>query len=74
VLVVTDEIRDLIVSRASTEELARAARRGGMLSLRDDAVRKAAQGITTLQEVIRVTRKNLLLAPDADPATLPVRE
>ena len=74
VLVVTDEIRDLIVSRASTEELARAARRGGMPSLRDDALRKAAQGITTLQEVIRVTRKNLLMAPDADPAVLPVRE
>src|SRR5437867_6066897 len=74
VLVVTDEIRDLIVSRASTEELARAARRGGMQSLRDDALRKAARGVTTLQEVTRVTRKHLLMAPDADPAALPVRE
>ena len=73
VLVVTDEIRDLIVSRASTEELVRAARRGGMQSLRDDALRKAARGVTTLQEVIRVTRKNLLLASDADQATLPAR-
>ena len=73
VLVVTDEIRDLIVSRASTEELVRAARRGGMQSLRDDALRKAARGATTLQEVIRVTRKNLLLASDADQATLPAR-
>jgi type II secretory ATPase GspE/PulE/Tfp pilus assembly ATPase PilB-like protein len=73
VLVVTDEIRDLIVSHCSTEEIARAAQRGGMPTLRDDALRKAAQGITTLQEVIRVTRKNVLIQ-DLDQATLPVRK
>ncbi len=73
VLVVTDEIRDLIVSRASTEDIARAARRARMATLRDDALRKAAQGITTLSEVIRVTRKNVG-AEDLDPDVLPVRK
>jgi len=73
VLVVTDEIRDLIVSRASTEDIARAARRAGMATLRDDAVRKATQGITTLSEVIRVTRKNLT-TQDLDQDVLPVRK
>jgi type IV pilus assembly protein PilB len=32
-----------------------AARRNGMRSLRDDAMRKAAAGISTLEEVIFVT-------------------
>jgi len=72
VLIVTDEIRDLIVSRASTEDIARAARRGGMATLRDDALRKAAQGITTLSEVIRVTRKNVSIQ-DLDQDVLLVR-
>ena len=72
VLVMTDEIRDLIVSRASTEEIARAARRAGMATLRDDAIRKAAQGVTTLSEVIRVTRKNVT-AQDLDTDVLPAR-
>jgi type IV pilus assembly protein PilB len=71
VLRVTDEIRDRIAARASTEEIGRAARRGGMVPLREDALRKAADGLTTVQEVIRVTRKEAL--SDQDPATLPAR-
>ena len=72
VLVVTDEIRDLIASRASTEDIARAGRRAGMETLRDDAMRKAAQGITTLSEVLRVTRQNIHVQ-DQDQAVFPVR-
>jgi len=55
VLEVNDEVRDLISSRASAEELARAVRRGGMGSLREDALRQAATGMTTLEEALRVT-------------------
>ena len=55
VLEVNDEVRDLISSRASAEELARAVRRGGMGSLREDALRQAAEGMTTLEEALRVT-------------------
>jgi len=72
VFVVTDEIRDLIAAHASAEDLSRAARRGGMLSMRDDALRKAAEGMTTLEEVIRVTRKNVAV-PDEDSVSLPAR-
>jgi type IV pilus assembly protein PilB len=72
VLVVTDEMRDLIVSRSSTEDIARAARRAGMATLRDDALRKAAQGITTLSEDIRVTRKNVTIQ-DLDTDVVSVR-
>jgi type II secretory ATPase GspE/PulE/Tfp pilus assembly ATPase PilB-like protein len=72
VLVVTDEIRDLIATHASSEDISRAALRGGMLSMRDDALRKATEGLTTLEEVIRVTRKNIAVS-DEDQTTLPAR-
>ncbi len=72
VLEVTDEIRSLIADRASAEEIARAARRSGMRSLREDAVRKAAEGITTIEEVFRATKRDPA-ALDEDAAILPVR-
>ena len=55
VLEVTDEVRELITAKASAEELARAVRRHGMGSLRDDAIRQASEGVTTLEEALRVT-------------------
>jgi CheY-like chemotaxis protein len=59
-MVVNDEIRDLI-SKGSPEHLLReAARRGGMQTLMEDALSKAAKGMTTLEEVVRV-------APPDDP-------
>ena len=58
VLEVDEEIQALIHQRAPAEELARAARRAGMASLREDAVRKAASGLTTLEEVLRVTKRD----------------
>jgi type IV pilus assembly protein PilB len=72
VLEVTDEIRSLIADRANAEELFRAARRGGMRSLRDDAIRKAAEGLTTIEEVFRATKRDLA-TQDEDAATLPAR-
>ena len=58
VLEVNDEIRGLVSARASSDELARAGRRAGMGTLREDAVKKAAKGLTTLAEVLRVTKKD----------------
>ena len=55
VLEVTHAIRERIHARASGEEIARVARAEGMSTLRDDAIRKAALGITTLDEALRVT-------------------
>lgn len=52
-MVVTDEIRDLVLTRASTAEMGRAARREGMIALREDGLAKAAQGVTTIEEVLR---------------------
>ena len=67
-----EEIRTLIADRAGAEDIYRAARRAGMRSLREDAIRKAAEGITTIEEVFRVTKRDLS-TPDEDAATLPAR-
>ncbi|MEJ7820576.1 MAG: ATPase, T2SS/T4P/T4SS family, partial [Rubrobacteraceae bacterium] len=52
-MTVTDEIRDLMIRRAPTGEISRAAERDGMVRLRTDGLLKASRGITTIQEVLR---------------------
>jgi type IV pilus assembly protein PilB len=53
-LVVTDEVRGLIAGKAPDHQIREAARRGGMRLLWEDGVAKAAQGLTTLDEILRV--------------------
>jgi general secretion pathway protein E len=54
-LTTNDKIRRLIQARASAAEIGRAARAGGMQSLGADGLAKAAAGLTTLDEVLRVS-------------------
>ncbi|HZI94299.1 MAG TPA: ATPase, T2SS/T4P/T4SS family [Patescibacteria group bacterium] len=53
-LVINEETRDLISRRGSEQSLRDAARRTGMKTLMEDALEKAAGGLTTLEEVARV--------------------
>jgi type IV pilus assembly protein PilB len=53
-LVMTENLEALAVSRASREELERAAMEGGMRTLWDDGLAKVAAGITSLEELSRV--------------------
>jgi len=55
-LVMNDELQRLAGARASHGELAAAAERAGMRSLWQDGLAKAAQGITTIDELSRVIR------------------
>ncbi len=55
VMVVTSRLRELILDRAPTDELARAAQEGGMITLREAALKKAKEGLTDISEVIRET-------------------
>jgi general secretion pathway protein E len=55
-MVVDDDVRALIHSRASEAELIAAARAGGLRSMREDGERLVATGITSLEELMRVTR------------------
>ena len=54
-LIMTDELRDMVVRNASTEELREVARRGGMVTLRDAGMVSIHEGLTTADEVIRET-------------------
>lgn len=55
IMVVDDRIRNLILERASTASVKKAAIEGGMITLRQDALRRAHRGETSLEEVVRVT-------------------
>lgn len=55
---INDEIRNLIVSRAPSTEIKKVARQSGMKTLREDALRKMLDGITTVEEVLRVTMED----------------
>ena len=55
-MVMGDELRRLAGERAGTEELTRAARAAGMVTLWEDGLSKAATGLTTIEELSRVVR------------------
>ena len=55
VLEVDDKIRKLIVSRGTAREITNQARHDGLLTLREAAIKKLAKGLTSFEEVLRVT-------------------
>jgi type IV pilus assembly protein PilB len=57
VLVVDEEIRQAMLRKASASEIKELAIKNGMTTMVEDGVKKALEGITTLQEVIRVTHE-----------------
>ncbi len=54
VLPISPEVQKLILRKVSSKEIASEAKKEGLKSLLDDAMIKAAEGLTTLEEVIRV--------------------
>jgi len=62
-LQVNDELRGLITARAPEHELRRAARAAGMRTLIEDAISKAAQGLTTLEAILQVVSPDDAAAP-----------
>lgn len=54
-LILTDELRELIVAREPIRKIKEAARRGGTRLLRDGAIELVLKGRTTLAEIDRVT-------------------
>jgi type II secretory ATPase GspE/PulE/Tfp pilus assembly ATPase PilB-like protein len=55
-MLVTSEVRAMILERASVGEIRRAAVKQGMMSLRQDGWRLVRSGHTTVEEVLRVTK------------------
>jgi len=54
VLRVTDTIKELIIKEATVEEIETQAKKEGMMTMLEDGLFKAVQGITTIEEVLRV--------------------
>jgi general secretion pathway protein E len=59
VLPVGDEIRELVMQRATVKEIKDKAISLGMRTLREDGIGKVKKGITTIDEVLRVTQVEL---------------
>ena len=57
-LLVDDEVRALVVAGEATGVIRNAAVKRGLKTLRDDGIRKALEGITSLDEVRRVTQED----------------
>jgi type II secretory ATPase GspE/PulE/Tfp pilus assembly ATPase PilB-like protein len=57
VLEMDEKIGKLITSNASEDELNKQAKENGMLSMSEDGFIKAALGLTSLEEVLRVTKE-----------------
>jgi len=53
-VVLDEEIRELIISKASSNIIKETAIKKGMKTLKDSGLEKALQGITTIEEVLRV--------------------
>ena len=51
----TDNIREIILARRPNSEIKKAARDEGMKSLRESAVERVLEGVTTLREINKVT-------------------
>jgi general secretion pathway protein E len=55
VLTVDDKIRKLVIGRSGAREIMNQARNDGLITLREAALRKLGKGLTTVEEVLRVT-------------------
>ena len=57
VLNITPKIKQLIISSATSDDIQKAAQEEGMLIMLEDGFIKAAQGITSIEEVLRASRE-----------------
>jgi len=57
ILEVTETIQKLIISKATSGEIRAAARASGMATMLEDGLIRAKNGVTTLEEILRVTKE-----------------
>ncbi|MDE3118630.1 MAG: type II secretion system protein GspE, partial [Nitrospirota bacterium] len=56
-LLVDDDIRRLISAKADSSQIKQQATAKGMATLRDEGAAKVLQGLTTTEEVLRITQQ-----------------
>ena len=61
ILVLSPKIKDLILARAGEYKIKEAGRTEGMITMREDGMKKALEGLTSLEEVLRVTAPDDIL-------------
>jgi len=59
-LPVNDEVRDLVMKRVGSNVIRDAGRAAGMMTLREDGWDKVRAGLTTVEEVLRVTKEDVV--------------
>jgi len=59
-LIMNEEIAELVVAKATSRDIRKVAIKNGMETLQEDGIRKVLSGITTLEEVLRVTQEEAL--------------
>jgi type II secretory ATPase GspE/PulE/Tfp pilus assembly ATPase PilB-like protein len=57
-MLMTEELRGFTIRKAPGHEIRQRAVAGGMTTLRQDGWQKCCLGVTTLEEVLRVTRED----------------
>ena len=57
---IDDELREMIVSKADASEIKAKAISKGMLTLREDGAKRVTAGLTTTEEILRVTQEENL--------------
>jgi general secretion pathway protein E len=57
-MMVTDGIRQLVIANSSANAIKKRAVEEGLLTLRDDGIRQVLEGLTSLDEVMRVTQED----------------
>ena len=61
-LAMTPEIQELALKGADSNTIKREARKQGMRTLREDGAYKVTQGVSTIEEILRVTRDDASIA------------
>jgi len=56
VIVMNDQLRQMAMENVPSQQIKQEARKYGMRTLREDGWRKVVMGITTIEEVMRITQ------------------
>ncbi len=56
VMIMNDSLRDAITEKKNAEEIEKTAIKSGMTTMTEDGIKKVRSGVTTLEEVVRVTK------------------
>ncbi len=57
VLKIGESVKNLIMSNVNSDDIERQAKKEGMMTMLEDGIVKSAQGITSIEEILRVTRE-----------------